>query len=261
MRPRLVAALAALLGTTACLDPLEVPNGRIGMIVMDTYEMGPDYVVSPIATFYHRTNSTFKPATADSCFISPFNSGGQTIALETMDVGDALSINLPGTTETLTPITEFGYTYYHFEPAAGIQMTPGDTVEVQVPGRTGAYPPVNIRVRSAEVFDHSAIPVPADGEDIAVTWDPAPLPGAIMSFSLRYAVAPSEGLLNQQLFCAFADDGAHTIPWGLLAGWRNSILDTREVKATRMRYSEVTVDSRTQLAFISTFSRPTPTPP
>jgi hypothetical protein len=132
---------------------------------------------------------------------------------------------------------------------------------VQIPGRAGSYPAVGIKVRSAEVFDHSPVPVPAEGEDITVTWDPAAEPGAIMSFSLRYAVSPSEGVLNQQLFCGFADDGTHTFPAAMLAGWRNSLLDTREVKATRLRYNEVTVDARTRVAFISTFSRPTPSPP
>lgn len=262
MRHRLFVGLTALLGTTACLDPLDVPTGRVGLIEMPTYESGSDLVVRPIATFYHKTNSKFSTAaTTDTCYLASFSGIPQTVTLETMDVGDELSVVFTDRIETLAQKAAFGYTYYELETAGGIPITPGDSVEVIIPGRTGSYPPFNIKVRTAEAFDHAPIPVPGDGEDIVLTWDPATEPGALMTVSLRYAVAPSAGLLNQQVFCGLVDDGTHTISWGLLNGWRNSLLDTRATKFTRLRYAEEEVDTRTQLVFTSTFSRPLETPP
>lgn len=255
------AGLAALLGTTACLDPLDVPNGRVGIIEMPTYESGPDYVVSPVGTFYQKTNAKFNTVEGDTCFIALFSGLSQNVTLETMDVGDELSVVFTDRIEPLPQQSEFGYTFYGLGSAPAIPITPGDSIEVNIPGRLGTYPPFSIKVRTAEAFDHAAIPVPAEGEDIVLTWDPAAEPGAIMTFSLRYAVAPSAGLLNQQVFCGLVDDGTHTIPAGLLGGWRNSLLDTRATVVTRLRYTEAEVDPRTQLVLTSTFARPLLTPP
>jgi hypothetical protein len=99
-------------------------------------------------------------------------------------------------------------------------------------------------------------------EDIDLVWTAAPEPGSVMSFSLRYlAPGSTSDLLNQQVFCALADDGAHTINSNLLGGWQNAQNGARELKVTRLRFADVTVDARTKLHLISTFSRPIPTPP
>lgn len=261
MRLRLLAVAAVLPATVACLDTLEAPNGRLGMIVMETYESAATYVAKPIATFYDKTNAGFSVVPTDTCFISLFGPVGGT-SIATMGVGDAISMLLPGRTELLTPDTLGSYIWYKTDLATGIEFTPGDTVQMQVPGNGTTYPAVNVTVRTAEEFDHDPVIVPADGENLQLTWTAAPEPGSIMSFSLRYsAPGTNTGLLNQQVFCGLVDDGSHLIPAGLLAGWRTSVGDLRETKATRLRYSQVDVDTRSKIALISTFSRPIQPPP
>lgn len=262
MRSRVLAVAATLLVTTACLETLEPPNGRLGVIIMDTYESGGDFVLKPIATFYDQTNAGFATAPTDTCFVASFSVGSGISNVKTMEVGSAISLVFPDKTEPLTPLTTADYTYYRTELATGIVFTPGDSVEAQIPGNGGSYPPVNLKVRTAEEFTHAVVPVPEEGVNIDLTWDPTAEPGSIMSFSLRYVTSTSQtGLYNQQVFCALGDDGAHTIQAGLLDGWRTSQNDLREVKATRLRFAELQVDTRSKVAIVSTFSRPIPTPP
>ncbi len=253
---------AVLPATVACLDTtLEAPNGRLGMIVMETYESAADFVAKPLATFYDKTNAGFNVVATDTCFISIFGPvGGTNIA--TMSVGDAISMLLPGRTELLTPDTLGSYIWYKTDLATGIEFTPGDTVQMQIPGNGTNYPAVNVTVRTAEAFDHDPVTVPAEGENLELVWTPAPEPGSLMSFSLRYsAPGTNTGLLNQQVFCGLVDDGSHLIPAGLLGGWRNSVGDLRETEATRLRHTKLDVDTRTQVVLASTFSRPIQPPP
>lgn len=263
MRLRVLSVAALLLATTACLETLDPPTGRLGIIVMDTYESGSDYVLKPIATFYDQTNAAFAAAHTDTCFVAPYSVGGTFTNVLTMSVGEELSMVTPNGIHALVPENAIGYLFYQAEAATGIVHTPGDTVQVQIPGNGTDYPAVNITVRTAEEFTHDAVPVPADGDtNIDLVWSPAPEPGSIMSFSLRYVTPGSQtGLINQQVFCGLADDGAHTIHSSLLNGWRNAQDGLRDLKVTRLRYSEVTVDTRTKLNLVSTFSLPTPTPP
>lgn len=263
MRLRVLSVAAVLLTTTACLDTLDPPTGRLGVIVMDTYESGADYVIKPIATFYDRTNAAFAAAATDTCFVANFSVGGTFTNVATMSVGEEISMVTPSGIHPLVQANAVGYLFYEAEAATGIVLIPGDTVQAQIPGNGTDYPPVNITVRTAESFTHDAVPVPVEvDENIDLVWTAAPEPGSLMSFSLRY-VSPGSttGLLNQQVFCGLADDGAHTIHSSLLAGWRNAQNGLRELKVTRLRYSDVTVDTRTMLHLISTFSVPTPTPP
>jgi hypothetical protein len=162
----------------------------------------------------------------------------------------------------LTPDTLGSYIWYKTDLATGIEFTPGDTVQMQIPGNGTNYPAVNVTVRTAEAFDHDPVTVPAEGENLELVWTPAPEPGSLMSFSLRYsAPGTNTGLLNQQVFCGLVDDGSHLISAGLLGGWRNSVGDLRETEATRLRHTKLDVDTRTQVVLASTFSRPIQPPP
>jgi hypothetical protein len=263
MRLRVLSIAAVLLATTACLEPLDPPRGRLGLIVMDTYESGADLVLKPVATFYDRTSAAFAAAPTDTCFIANYSVGGTFTNVQTMSVGAEISMVTPSGIHPLVLDDATGFLFYEAEAATGIVFTPGDTVEAQIPGNGTDYPAVNITVRTAESFTHDDVPVPeAADANIDLVWTAAPEPGSIMSFSLRYVTPGSTtGLVNQQVFCGLADDGAYTIHSSLLGGWRNAQNNLRELKVTRLRHSAVTVDTRTMLHLVSTFSRPTPTPP
>ncbi len=261
MRLRLLLAAIAAVSLAACLDTLEPPNGRFGIITVETY--GPDdpnYVVAPRAEFYGATNRAFGTFPADSCVVgaytaNPVSSGFLTL----LGAGDAISMSLSGQTRSLLPDTLNGLIVYRFDGVTGLAHTPGDTLTLTIPGANQGFPGATIKVRTAEPFTHSTIPVPSSGVDINVTWDPpAAVPGSLMSFSLQYANAFSAGgtFANEQVFCAFTDDGTGTIPWGYLGGWRTSVGDFREVRARRLRFSTQMLDGRTELAVVATFTRP-----
>lgn len=262
MRSRVLAVAAVLLATTACLDSLTPPNGRLGVIYLDAYESGPDYVLKPTGFFYHRTSSAFSTGNLDTCFVANPPSVNQPIPQNTMDVGDQITLVHDGGSEVLDITDLGGFYYYESGLATGFAFTPGDTIAVSIPGNGGNYPPVNLAVRSAESFTHGPVPVPDEGVAIDLTWDAAPEPGSAMQFRLLYATPASQtGTYNQQVYCRLEDDGAHTIPAALLNGWRTAFNDLREAQAERLRFSVLDVDSRTKVVLLSTFLVPTPTPP
>src|SRR5688572_1100961 len=180
MRLRVLSVAAVLLATTACLDTLDPPTGRLGVIVMDTYESGADYVLKPIATFYDQTNAAFATAAMDTCFVAAYSVGGTFTNVATMAVGEEISLVTPGGIFPLVQANAVGFLFYESESATGIIHVPGDTVQAQIPGNGTNYPPVNITVRTAESFTHDDVPVPVGtDENIDLVWTPAPEPGSI----------------------------------------------------------------------------------
>jgi hypothetical protein len=262
MRSRVLAVAAVLLATTACLDSLTPPNGRLGVIYLDAYESGPDYVLKPTGYFFEQTVSAFTTGNLDTCFVALPPAINQPIPQNTMSVGDQITLLHDGGSEVLDIEDLGGFFWYESGLASGFAFTPGDTIDVSIPGNGGNYPPVNLSVRTAETFTHGAVPVPAEGVNIDLTWDAAPEPGSAMQFNLLYATPASQtGTYNQQVYCRLVDDGSHTIGAPLLNGWRTAFNDLREARAERLRYNVLDVDSRTKVVLLSTFMVPTPTPP
>ncbi len=259
MRLRLFLAAIAAVSLAACLDTLEPPTGRFGLITVETF--GPDdpnYIIAPTAVFFGQTNRSFSTFPADSCLVGFYTSTPvATGFLTTLGAGDAVTLSLSGLSGSLVPDTTGALIAYRFAGASGLAHTPGDTLAITVPGAVPGFPGTTINVRTAEPFTHSVVPVLAAGEDIIITWDAPTEPGSLMSFSLQYANSTGSGTsANEQVFCAFTDDGSGTVGWGHLAGWRTSVGDFRQVRATRLRYNSKTLDSRTELAIVSTFTRP-----
>lgn len=263
MRLRLIVPLLALVATAACLETLAPPNGRLGLITVETF--GPDdpnYVVAPNAFFLGGTTNQFSVFPSDSCVVSVYQPPAISGYSRMLLAGDAIGVSVSGQAGSLLPETDgFVITYSAVTPT-GISFTPGDTMTVTVPGETDGFPAASIKVRTSEPFTHSVVPeVPEQGVAIDLTWDAAPAPGSVISFSLRYA-SNGANVVNQQVLCVYTDDGAGTIPGYLLNGWRTT--DRRQLVVTRLRHTTVDVDDRSTLAIVSTFTRPlgsySPTP-
>lgn len=259
MRARHLPLLAFLaLGTTACLETLEPPEGRVGTITAAAYDNGGGtHVLRPEAVFYDKTDLTYTPAVGDTCVLAQYSStstiGGNVL---TLDAGDFLFTSIGGRVDTLAPLGSLSLRVYSAVRPLGIPYTPGDTLAVTVPGTVGGFPASAISVRTAEAFTHDSIRVPAANEDLPLAWTPAPSPGSQMTFSLRYANAFSAGPVNEQLFCSFTDDGTATIDSDYLTGWRSALSDVRSTRAVRIRAREVTIDGRTRLSIISSYGQP-----
>ncbi len=260
MRLRLLALAALLAPLPGCNDILDADDGKTGFVALTTYDGGgASYYLSPLGAFYNRSDLAFLPPNLENCTIARYSTSGSLPIGASLDAGERVITSLPTRVDTLFPLTQFGLLTYQLESINAIPHTPGDTIEVTVPGGP-QFPAAFARVKTAEAFSHDPVGVPASGEPITVGWTGPQLPGSIMVVSLRYATANSiGGAIDEQVFCAFNDDGDGTIPSFLLSGWINPDPGVREVALTRIRVQEVQVRSDVRFTLTSTFDVPTPT--
>lgn len=256
---RLRTAAAALLPLLAgCLDVTPPNSGRAGFMTISTYDDGASgFVISPVAGFYASTSLQYVPPQLETCQLLPFTGlSNLPSGTRTLDAGAQLTLALPARTDVLLPEDQFGLQVYVSPLVSGIPHVPGDTLRVTVPG-SAEFPAAALSVRTAEDFTHTAVGVGVQNEDLVVEWTPAPEPGSIMVVSLRFANEISGGAVNQQVRCAFTDDGSEAIPGFLVSGWNASIGD-RETVFSRVRAVEATVGGDARLTLLSTFNRPLP---
>lgn len=254
---RLRIAAATLLPLLAgCLD-VSTPNaGRAGFMTIATYDDGASgFAISPVAGFYGASSLQYVAPQIETCQLLAYTGlSNLPSGTQTLDAGPEVTLALPGRTDVLLPEDQFGLRVYVSPLVSGIPHTPGDTLRVTVPGGDG-FPAAALSLRTSEDFTHSAVGVGAQNEDLIVDWTPAPAPGSIMIVSLRYANEISSGVVNQQVRCAFTDDGSGTVPGFLVSGW-NSTVGDRETVFSRIRVVEVNVGGDARMTLLSTFNRP-----
>ncbi len=256
--------LVALAVTTACVDTLEIPNARYGVVSISTYQ--DDLVgtaMAPEVIFYDKTDLRITPPSADSCQFAAYTpSQNVNTGSFTLSAGDYLLSTIRTRTDTLRPYFIGNLAIYRPPTGRVIPFIPGDTLTLQVPGSPSGFPAITSSVRTAEAFTHEPVTTPAEGQPLTLTWTPAPQSGSLMTFALRYANNFStDQSPNEQVFCGFTDDGSGTIPAEFLDFWRNAPVASRSVRAIRLRVKEVVIDSRTRLAFVSTYGLPLLTAP
>lgn len=260
-RPLVAALLLSLISTAACNDLLETDGSDSGVINVPTYSNTPgQYLLNPLAVFYENANLTFPSPTVGACGNLPFDPDETGLVLSgfpTMNIGTHVVMTLGTEEDTLYRAFDSGFHLYRPGGSGGLLHTPGDTLTIDVPGDT-KFPASTIRVRTAEAFEFVEPGVPAINDPLTITWTPAPEPGSVMRFSLRYAGEQSIGPLDQQLVCIFADDGEGTIDGSFLNGWVHSTGGQRQVVATRIRSATVEVSDEANLTMISVFQVPTP---
>jgi hypothetical protein len=259
MRARVLAIAALAMLATACVDTLSPGNSRFGIITATTTDDGASgFKMAPEGAFYDESNLSYAAPAAESCYTAPYTTINTLIGnVRTLNVGPYIVTKVSGRTDSLQAQQFLTLLVYRPVLTTGIPFVPGDTLRVEVPGesKAGGFPPATLSIRTAEAFTFSPIGVPLVDEDLPLSWTPAPSPGSLMTFSLRYPNQYSTGELNEQLYCAFVDDGSATIPAARLAGWRDAVGD-RETRAVRLRSIDVMLDSRTQFVLRSTFSQP-----
>jgi hypothetical protein len=257
MRLPILPLLAVVVGLTACVEQIEVPNGRVGSISATAFsDGGVGTQLNLEAAFFGETDLNFATPTNDTCFIAQYNPVNTiNTGFLYLNAGDFLTVRTGSRVDSMRPVVGIPVRVYESSRTNGIVYTPGDTVAVDIPG-TGSFPGASISTRTAEAFSHDPIPVPADGEDLLAAWTTTPTAGSTMTYSLRYANSFSNGPQNEQLVCSFVDDGAATIPAAFLSNWRNAQAGSRSTNVVRVRSRELQLDARTKLLLISTYSQP-----
>ena len=258
-RLRSFAILALVVLAAACVDTLEPSKNRFGLV---TYAAFTDevrgYVMDPEAVFYDQTDLRYTPPPADSCVVAAYTPPVLVgSSFPTMSAGEALVSRVGAQRDTLRGAVEFGAFVYRPVRRTGIPFTPGDTVTVEIPGSPTGFPAATVILRTAEAFTADSIGIPETAEaNLPLAWTAAPVSGSLMTVALRYGNAFSNGQLNEQVFCGFADDGSATIRAELLTGWRNAAPGLRESRMIRLRSRELEIDDRTTLTVLSSFARP-----
>ena len=251
-RPLLV--LTALIMAACANGDINVPSEDYAVIYLDAEPGGAGQAtVDPVATFFRSQPLLIATSVSprDSCFLASFTDSASTIANTTgIDGGATVTLDLSGTSTALTSTAQPTVRTYRVPFGAAVLFTPGDTVRVTIPGANGGFVPTTIAARTADAYTRSALPVPAIGQGIDLTWTPDTRAGSSMLVSLRYN-APASTMLTRQVFCSLIDDGAFTIPSATLGDWRGA--SVREAVTTRWR-TEVKQVANSFIILSSTYS-------
>jgi hypothetical protein len=258
---RSFALVALTFLSAACVETLEPSKNRFGLVSYTAFkDEVRGFVMDPEAVFYDRTDLRYTPPPADSCILaaySPAVLAGS--SFPTISAGEFLLSQVGAQRDSMRAAVEFGAIVYRPVRKTGIPFTPGDTVAVQIPGSVTGFPAATVSLRTAEAFEIDPIELPDAGQDLSLRWTPAPVPGSLMTVSLRYGNAFTNGQLNEQVFCGFTDDGEATIRATVLEPYRNSAPGLRETRVIRLRSKELQIDDRNTLTVISSFGIPTGT--
>lgn len=257
---RALPALALVASFSACLDVGLPETTQAGFLSVSSHSDGAaGYFAIPEATFYANVNLVVSTPPTDSCFIAPIlSTAGSTTTLPTIEAGPVVFTRIGTREDTLLAAVTSGLLTYRPRFGNRIPFTPGDSMDITVPGSPAGFPSVITKARTSESFTHDPVAVPVTVQPISFTWTAAPQPGSNMVLSLRYANAQAAGEVNEQIYCGFVDDGTGTIPSTLVTGWMNSLDGRRSVRATRLRTREMLVGSNRRFSFISTFTLPLP---
>lgn len=226
-----------------------------GLVTLDHQDVaGSDYT-RPVALFYSSVSSPTISGRGPSelCGVFPYPPPADDQAVDELEAGASITVDVEGTEHTLVPTTIGNRTPYSL-PEPGFEYAPGDSVEVTVPGAADGFPAMAVRGQTAEAFSLGPIDTAlAAGGGLPVTWTPAGNDSSRMVLSLQYnaAIGPGSGL-NEHIFCNFRDDGSATIPRLLVTGWAFSE-GPRRAEAVRWRTVLVS-GADALLYFISTYS-------
>lgn len=262
IRRRSILALVVL-ATAACnsLDN-STPRGNYAIVFADAFNTTAGYRLSPTVAFFSSPQLSFNTSvySADTCVVTTYdaNANDNLSGITYLDAGAAVTAQIGDTTRTLTRSTATdGTQTYKITTGSAFAFTPGDSLQVTVPGATSGFSPFVIKGRTAEAFTASEPTPPAAGEPLTLTWSAAPAVGSTMLVSLRYASPSSSGgALDRQIYCDLVDDGSYAIAPSLITDWR--VATTRSYVFTRWRTEIKQVNSSSVAILTSTFSVPTP---
>lgn len=248
----------ALVTLTACIDGIEPARERTGFISAVSYDAGGgNYGMRVTAAFYKQDGLITGLLPADSCEGRPYNPNPGTVAfLTTLDAGELLRTLIGGRRDTLWKTSTSGILMYALQTVDAIPFTPGDTLELEIPGSTSGFPGTTLSVRTAEAFTYDPVGDPAEAQPLQLTWTPPPAPGALMVFSLRLNSTGVSVIPDAQIYCVFNDDGSGNVPAPLAAVWKAASVPSRQVAASRVRLDEHVFDGNTKVTLLSFFDRP-----
>jgi hypothetical protein len=259
MKPILPLLLAAGL-TVGCIEGLQPAREKTGFISFTMYRDGLDNeFMRPIGAFYKYDGLKLPSYSTDTCFFASYTATSPPLAfLPTLNAGEVLIMDVSGETDSMYITAELGMTIYQSLEGTRTNLTPGDTLELTIPGALGGFPAANLILKTAEAFTFNTPDTAAREVPMPVTWTAAPLPGSRMRMSFRFASNNTLTTPDRQLFCDVADDGAFTISAVNADAFRISDYSTRSWVTTRVRTSSTDLGNDATVHLISTYEQPLP---
>jgi hypothetical protein len=260
MRARRLLSVFAL-ALVGCIEPVKPSRELTGFITATTVDLGagPAYGLTFVGAFYRKDDLDFQLQPLETCAGYFYDASPSAPAVfPAADAGARLFTQVSGREDTLFKQISPGFETYELTSVGSVPHTPGDTLTVNIPGTVTEFPPQTVRVRTAEPFVLDAIPSPASGDPMNLTWTAAPAPGSAMFISLRYNSTGTSDDPDTQILCAFTDDGSGTVDAGYTSAWIASSPTSRSVASQRLRHTRVDIDTRTKVFLLSVFDLPTP---
>lgn len=256
--------LAATAVVVACEGRLTIPgqNATWGFITVAAAKSSAgDYGSIPLGQFFKGNLSSVPNAQVvfDSCVpgLSFADAGEIVTGVTFLDAGSQIGLQIGPKADSLPRVSGTSGTTYQKGAQSPVAYTPGDSIVVTIPGATGGYPASDIRGKTAEPFTNDPVVAPAGTETIQFRWTTGHDLNSAMIISMRYARAQDNGVLRQQVLCAFTDDGVDSVPYRNHRAWSDPTNGKREVVWTRLRTS-IKAQNDGVLEIISRFQTPTP---
>lgn len=256
---RHLALFAGMLVLGACNNDRFGPaKERTGFISATAYDAGGgNYALRFLGAFYKYDGLVTGIGAPESCQGARYTPQNTSVAtLPTVSAGEYLYTQIGGRKDTLFQSAGLGLTAYQLLTVNAVPFTPGDTLTVEVPGATGGFPGTVLKVRTAEAFTFDPVGTGTDGQPLTISWTPAPQPGSLMTFSLRFNSGGTAATPDAQIYCVFNDDGSGEVSAALANIWRATLPESRSVQAARIRQTEVVFDRDTKVTLLSYFERP-----
>lgn len=242
---------------TACLGDNLPARERIGLVAVRAFDNSGTPVVRGSAVFFQTAGLQIFPAAPQECalygYTPPVPSDN---AGETLNAGPFINFTIGSFSEVALGAVNATYPVYNFPGGSYLDFIAGDSVLVTIPGATGGFSAMAIKMRLAEPFTADTLPTHVPNEPMDLTWQAATVPGSVMVVSLRYNTTEGATQPDLEIACAFVDDGTGTIPLNLANGWGDAVPETREYTFTRVRERIVEFDARTRTRVRSIFEYP-----
>lgn len=243
--------------STGCLDSTRPLEESVAYLSSVAYLDGANSVLRLDGAFYVALNLSTGVGNPGDCQVGALQTGTATPP-RTLEAGDALTASVSGNSAQVDRVAAGLNVTYHMQAGTGLTYTPGDTLQVVVPGAVGGFPATSIRVRTAEPFEIDPMVPPTANEPLTVFWTPPAVPGSLMTLALRYSTIAGSTLQNAEIYCVFADDGSGTVPALFASIYASTEEATRSYQFNRVRESQVFISSRVRARLFSFYPVPTP---
>jgi len=257
------------IGLAACEFSPPYGGDRVGVIVIESEVTSGEFRAAPSATFWRSTLYQPDAIAVDTCFMmnlgnpqyGPVGSdrwnevGEAGVNTSVIDGGQYIVIASPTASDTMT----FGYHAsgigYRLNGSPFLNASPGDSVVIAVSGHSAGFPPALIRAQLGEPYQLDTVPTSPGEVALTIEWDAAPEAGArmivVLPFSSIVPPHPNPGI-NSAIYCSFPDTGVAIVPSNVMAYWRATYAEHREVYSSRVRFARVDLGPKTRLHVVST---------